>query len=46
VQEQISDIALMPLYWEVSPILMLRGITGPRMAYNVVTFNLWEWTRQ
>jgi ABC-type transport system substrate-binding protein len=46
VQEQISDIALMPLYWEVSPILMLRGITGPRMAYNVVTFNVWEWTRQ
>jgi peptide/nickel transport system substrate-binding protein len=46
LQEQMGDIAIMPLYWEVSPILMLKGISGPRMAYNATTFNMWEWTRQ
>jgi hypothetical protein len=45
LQEQMADIALMPLYWEVSPILMLKGVTGPRMSYNVTTYNMGEWAR-
>jgi peptide/nickel transport system substrate-binding protein len=45
LQEQMTDIAVMPLYWLVSPILMLKGIRGPQMAYNVPNFNMWEWDR-
>ena len=34
--EQMGDIALMPLYWEVVPILMLRGVTG-HFGQNIET---------
>ncbi len=45
LQEQMTDIAVMPLYWLISPILMLKGIRGPQMAYNIPNFNMWEWDR-
>lgn len=35
----------MPLYWEVPPILMLKGITGPKVARNAATYNIIEWDR-
>jgi hypothetical protein len=40
------DIAVMPLFWEVVPILMLQGITGPQMALNEATHNVWQWDRK
>jgi peptide/nickel transport system substrate-binding protein len=45
LQEQMTDIAVMPLYWLISPILMLKGIRGPQMAYNLPNNNMWEWDR-
>src|SRR5207244_2409397 len=30
VREYMGDVALMPLYWQVVPILELSGISGPR----------------
>jgi peptide/nickel transport system substrate-binding protein len=46
LREQMEDIALMPLYWEVLPILMLKGIVGPRMQGNEATPNIYEWDRR
>jgi peptide/nickel transport system substrate-binding protein len=45
LQEQMGDIALMPLYWQVSPILMLRGITGPKIQGSEATTNIYQWDR-
>jgi len=45
LDEQMVDIAVMPLFWEVVPILMVRGVTGPQMALNEATHNMWQWDR-
>lgn len=45
LREQMGDIALMPLYWQVVPILMVEGIVGPKMQTNEATHNIWEWDR-
>jgi peptide/nickel transport system substrate-binding protein len=45
LQEQMADIALMPLYWQVSPVLMLKGITGPKIQGSEATTNIWQWDK-
>jgi peptide/nickel transport system substrate-binding protein len=46
LREQMEDIALMPLYWEVLPILMLRGVTGPVLAGSDATPNIFDWDKK
>jgi len=46
LREQMEDIALMPLYWEVLPILMLKGVVGPRMQGSEATPNIYEWDKR
>ena len=46
LREQMGDVALMPLYWEVLPILMLRGVVGPRMQGNEATPNIYQWDKR
>ena len=45
-EAEMVDIAVMPLFWEVVPILMVKGVTGPQMALNESTHNIWQWDRQ
>jgi peptide/nickel transport system substrate-binding protein len=45
LREQMGDIALMPLYWEVLPILMVRGVTGPYMQGSDATPNIFDWNK-
>jgi peptide/nickel transport system substrate-binding protein len=46
LSEQMVDIALMPLVWEVLPILMRKGITGPKIETNEGTRHIYEWNKQ
>jgi peptide/nickel transport system substrate-binding protein len=46
VQEYTDDVALMPLWWQVYPILMVQGIKGPRQNFLLPTMNIFEWDRQ
>lgn len=46
LREQMEDIALMPLLWEVQPLLVRKGITGPRMAGNEGTIHIYQWDKQ
>jgi peptide/nickel transport system substrate-binding protein len=46
LQAQMGDVALMPLYWEVVPTLMLKGVTGPKHVRNDSTHNIFEWNKQ
>jgi peptide/nickel transport system substrate-binding protein len=45
VQEAMPDIPMMPLFWEVVPILMLKGVSGPQMAGGAATANIREWDK-
>jgi peptide/nickel transport system substrate-binding protein len=45
LQELIGDVALMPLIWEVEPVVTLKGIIGPRSNGGVSTWNMYQWDR-
>lgn len=45
VQELTGDVAWMPLYWQVSPVLMLKGVKGPNPTSPGPTQNPFEWDR-
>ena len=45
IQEVSGQVIHHPFFWQVAPILMLRGVTGPRLAGNAVTGNIWEWDK-
>jgi peptide/nickel transport system substrate-binding protein len=42
LQEAMGDIALMPLYWEVEPVLVAQGVTGVTMSN---TWNIFDWNK-
>lgn len=42
IQEAMNDVALMPLYWEVAPTLIAKGVSGV-VADN--TWNIFEWDK-
>ena len=42
MQEGMGDVTLMPLMWEVEPVLVAKGVTGVRMSN---TFNIFEWNK-
>ena len=46
LQEQMTDIAFMPLYWEVLPILMVKGVSGPKHVRNTAAQNMYYWNRE
>jgi len=45
VQEYTADIPLLPLWWEVFPMLMLEGVKGPRPNFVLPAANIFEWDR-
>jgi peptide/nickel transport system substrate-binding protein len=46
LQEQMGDVALMPLYWEVVPILMVKGVRGPVFYRQNASWNIFQWDRE
>jgi peptide/nickel transport system substrate-binding protein len=45
LQEQMTDIALMPLSWEVVPVLIRGGVTGVTVDANNGTEHIHKWKR-
>ena len=43
---EMTDIPSHYFYWVVVPILMLDGITGPRLVGQEITGNIWEWDKK
>ncbi len=43
VNEAMSDVALMPLYWEVEPTLIAKGVKGVTLSN---TWNLFDWDKE
>jgi len=46
VQEFMRDVAVLPLYWIVTPTLMRAGVTGPRPLRSYPTLNIFQWDMQ
>jgi len=46
LQEQMADVALMPLYWQVAPLLAVKGVKAPPTAGNIPTSNFIVWDRE
>jgi len=43
LQETTGDVALMPLYWQVDPVVVVRGVSG--VTYNG-TSNIFDWNKE
>jgi len=46
LQEQMGDVPMMPLYWEVSPVVMGNGVEGPIGGNGDVINNFIAWDRR
>jgi ABC-type transport system substrate-binding protein len=47
LQEVLGDVAYIPLYWEYSPILALKGVRGVGgLVDNANTWSVFEWTKE
>lgn len=46
VQIAMGDVAIMPLYWEVVPILAVKGVKGPKVVRNESTQNFFQWDKE
>ena len=47
VQEQMGDLAVLPLLWQVAPVLAREGITGvEKSARNTPTRFIFEWDKR
>ena len=42
----MGNVALMPLWWNVEPTLMLKGVTGPILVRNTATWNIFDWNKE
>jgi peptide/nickel transport system substrate-binding protein len=48
VRVAMTEVAVMPMYWDLDPILAVAGVTGlptPSAPGRVHTWNVWEWDR-
>jgi peptide/nickel transport system substrate-binding protein len=45
LQEQLGEVALMPLFWDVSPVLSVRGVSGPITADKDVIALFYQWRK-
>lgn len=45
VREHMANAAMYPLYWQVVPVLMLKGVKGPRLNQKRPMTNIFEWDK-
>jgi peptide/nickel transport system substrate-binding protein len=45
LQEQMGSVALMPLFWGVAAIPMVKGVSGPTHVRNTSTWNMFRWDK-
>jgi peptide/nickel transport system substrate-binding protein len=46
LQELMGNVVLMPLYWEVVPTLMVKGVSGPKHVGTDTTRNIFVWDKK
>ena len=47
LQQYMGDVAFMPMFWEVVPTLLVKGVKGePRHVGTSATHNVFEWDKE
>jgi peptide/nickel transport system substrate-binding protein len=46
VRETMTDLGIMPLYWDVNIVLMVAGVRGPKIVKGEATQNIFAWDRE
>lgn len=46
VQAQFADLAVLPLFWGVSPVLQLKGVRSHETASLATTWNFFEFDKE
>lgn len=41
-----SEVAILPMWWEIWPQLLVQGVKGPRVNAAAPTGNIFEWTKE
>ena len=44
-REAFTDLALLPLYFQVTPMILREGVTGPEGGTNVI-WNFHQWDKR
>lgn len=42
----MGSVVLMPLYWEVLPVLLLKGVKGQPYVHSRATWRFYEWDKE
>jgi hypothetical protein len=45
VREGFTDLVLLPFYFQVTPLLVREGVTGPEGGVNV-NWNFYQWDKK
>ncbi len=45
VQQALGDIAMMPMYFDVNPVLILKGVKGP-VGGTQLEWNFFDWNKE
>ena len=46
LREQLGEVAVMPLYWDVDPVLAVRGVKNVGRNAGGNTWNMHEWDKE
>ncbi len=46
VREQVTDLGILPLFWDVNIVLMVKGVSGPKIVKGEATQNIFAWDRE
>jgi peptide/nickel transport system substrate-binding protein len=44
--EQLGDLAVMPLYWDVDPVIAVKGVKNIGRNATVNTWNMFQWDKE
>ena len=46
LREQLGDVAAMPLYWDVDPVIAVKGVKNIGRNAGVNTWNMFQWDKE
>jgi peptide/nickel transport system substrate-binding protein len=46
LREQLGDVAVMPLYWDVDPVMAVKGVKNIGRNAAVNTWNMFQWDKE
>jgi len=46
LREQLGDVATMPLYWDVDPVMAVKGVKNIGRNAGVNTWNMYQWDKE